>query len=50
VLLHQVVEGRLRIEHHRPELAAHLDAGLVEQAWIHLAGLVVELAQAERVG
>src|SRR5436190_194898 len=47
---HQLVEGRLGIEHHGPELAAaRIDAGLGVELRVHLALLVSELRQAERV-
>ena len=46
----QLVEGRLRVEHHRPELALHLDPLLREERRVDLLGLVAELLQAERVG
>jgi hypothetical protein len=50
MLLHELVEGRLGVEHHRPELALHLGAVALEELRVHLARLVVELAQPERVG
>ena len=46
----QLVEGRLGVEHHRPQLALHLDPVLLEQLGVDPARLVAQLAQAERVG
>ena len=45
----QLVEGRLRVEHHRPQLALHLDPLLLEQGRLDPARLVAELLQPERV-
>jgi hypothetical protein len=41
VLVHQLVEGALGVEHHRPQLALHRR--------IHQVGLVSQLVQAQRV-
>jgi hypothetical protein len=43
----EVVEGRLRVEHHRPELALHLDPLALEERGVHPARFVAELLQPE---
>jgi hypothetical protein len=50
VLADDVVEGLLRVEHHRPQLAiADVDAGLLEEGRVHLSLHIAQLRQAERV-
>jgi len=45
----ELVEGRFGVQHHRPELAAHLDTGLLEELRVDPRRGVSELLQAERV-
>ena len=47
-VLDQLVEGALRVEHERPQLAAHVDAVGAEALRVDQARLVAELLQAER--
>jgi hypothetical protein len=49
VALDELVEGALGVEHHRPQLPAHLDAGPGEALGLDATGLVVELLEAERL-
>ena len=48
--LDELVEGALGVEHHRPQLALHLDPRGREQVGVDERGLVAELLQPERVG
>ena len=48
--LDELVERALGVEHHRPQLAAHLDAVAGEAVGVDEARLVAELVEAERVG
>ena len=48
--LDQLVEGALGVEHHRPQLAAHLDAVAGEARGVDEVRLVAQLVDAQRVG
>ena len=49
-VLDQLVERALGVEHHRPQLAAHLDAVRGEALGVDQPRLVAELLEPERVG
>jgi len=46
----KLVEGRLGVEHHRPQLALHLDSLRLEQGGVDALRLVAQLLQPKRVG
>ena len=49
VALHEIVEGALRVEHHRPQLALHLDPVGGEALRVDEPFLVAQLRQPQRV-
>ena len=50
VAAHELVEGRLGVEHHRPQLPLHLDPLALDQGRVDAPCLIAELLEAERVG